>query len=333
MTNLHRALPSVAVVSLLLAVPGSGLVHGQLPEVDQFSDWSVPVNLGPVINSPFDENHPAISKNDLSLYITSNRPGGVNGGNPGQFAEVWVSQRASLDDSWPPPANLGPVINSVGSNTASPNFSTDGHYMFFHSSRPGGCGGADLYVSHRMNKRDDFGWQTPLNLGCMINGPYADNAPTYFEDDETGIITMYLTSNRANPGAPGNDGYDIYASTLRDDGTFGPAVLVSELSSSLGDTRSAIRRDGLELFLSSNRAGGISPATGPGGANDLWMSTRATTLDRWSAPVNLGRPVNSEYEDGAPALSWDGTTMYFYSRRPGGFGGRDLYVTTRTKLR
>src|ERR1700737_3557195 len=42
-----------------------------------FGPWSTPVNLGPVVNTPFDDNHPAISKNGLSLYITSNRPGGA----------------------------------------------------------------------------------------------------------------------------------------------------------------------------------------------------------------------------------------------------------------
>ena len=40
----------------------------------------------------------------------------------------------------------------------------------------------------------------------------------------------------------------------------------------------------------------------------------------------------ARYVTGAPALSWDGTTLYFYSTRPGGFGGRDLYVATRRKL-
>src|SRR5215470_8808646 len=44
-----------------------------------FGPWSTPVSLGPVVNTLFDDNHPAISKNGLSLYISSNRPGGVNG--------------------------------------------------------------------------------------------------------------------------------------------------------------------------------------------------------------------------------------------------------------
>ena len=69
------------------------------------------------------------------------------------------------------------------------------------------------------------------------------------------------------------------------------------------------------------------------GVRDIWVSTRDSTLDPWSTPVNLGPTVNyPSYTTGRPALSWDGTTLYFYSDRPGGFGGLDLYVTTRRKL-
>jgi WD40-like Beta Propeller Repeat len=288
-----------------------------------FGSWSTPVNLGPVVNTRFDESHPAISKNGLSLYISSNRPGGVNGANSIGCSEIWVSQRASRDADWGPSENLGPVINIIGYNTGAPNFSTDGHLMFFASDRVGGCGRDDLWVSRRKNKRDDFGWQEPVNLGCTINSPDFDDGPTYFEDEETGIITMYFNSTRP----PGDLTHaHIYASTLDDDGSFGPAVLVPELSSPYNEGRTAIRRDGLEMFLSSTRPGGV-------GGNDIWGSTRETTSDPWSTPVNLGRPVNSEFADGGTALSWDGTTMYIFSNRPGGFGARDLYVTTRRKLR
>jgi hypothetical protein len=292
-----------------------------------FGPWSTPINLGSVVNSGSDDTHPAISKNGLSLYISSARPGGVNDGNG--ILEIWVSKRASLDAPWETPINLGPVINSKGpsgsvANTASPNFSPDGHQMFFHSPRPGGCGAADLYVSRRTNKHDDFGWQEPINLGCEINSQYFDNGPTYFEDEETGIISMYFNSTRL-PAGDINHAH-IYVSTLDNDGSFGPAVLVPELSSTSNEGRTAIRRDGLEMFLSSRRPGGV-------GDNDIWVSTRETTADPWSTPVNLGAPVNSPYDDGGAALSWDGTTMYIFSTRPGGFGGRDLYVTTRRKLR
>src|SRR5262245_36316262 len=41
-----------------------------------FGPWSAPINLGPVVNPAFNDQHPAISPDGLSLYITSNRPGG-----------------------------------------------------------------------------------------------------------------------------------------------------------------------------------------------------------------------------------------------------------------
>ena len=294
-------------------------------EQPQYGPWAAPVNLGPVVNSSYNDNHPAISKNDLSLYITSGRPGGVNGANLLQFEEIWVSQRATPDADWGPPANLGPAINSVGANTGSPTFTPDGHTMYFHSNRPGPCGLADLYVARRHDKGDDFGWEPGANLGCVVNGPFNDNGPTYFEDETQGITTLYFTSTR--PGGPGD--YDIYASTrVGEDGDFGPAVLVPELSGPGRDTRTAIRRDGLEIFLSSD----VSGRLGGVGSQDIWVSTRPTTSDLWSAPVNLGPTVNSTAFDGAPALSFDGTTLYFFSERPGGFGKRDLYVTTRARL-
>jgi len=301
------------------------LAADEMNEQPRYGPWSTAVNLGAVVNSPFNDNHPQISKDGLSLYITSGRPGGVNGANVPQFEEIWVSQRASRDADWGPPVNLGPAINSVGSNTGSPTFTPDGHRMFLHSNRLGGCGLADLYVARRHDKRDDFGWEPAANLGCVVNGPYNDNGPTYFEDEATGITTLYFTSTR--PGGPGD--YDIYASTaVGDEGEFGPAVLVPELSGPGRDTRTALRRDGLEIFLSSDvsgRMGGI-------GSQDIWVSTRATTDDPWSVPANLGSTVNSTAFDGAPALSFDGTTLYFFSERAGGFGKRDLYVSTRTRL-
>src|SRR2546422_6169566 len=60
-------------------------------EQPQYGSWSAPVNLGPVINTAANEQHPAISKDGLSLYISSDRPGGFGG------TDIWVSQRACTD--------------------------------------------------------------------------------------------------------------------------------------------------------------------------------------------------------------------------------------------
>jgi len=308
----------------VLGPSGSKLLTADAGAEDQpaYGPWGTPVNLGPVVNSSYNDNHPAISKDGLSLYITSSPlpspPGSRPGGRGG--ADIWVSQRASIDAPWGEPVDLGPNINSAG-NDGAPSLSTDGHRLYFHSTGRGGCGAADLFVSRRQDKRDDFGWEPAENLGCVVNSPFADNGPTIFEDDATGITTLYFNSPR-----PGGLDTDIYASTLQADGTFGPGVLVPELNSPFADDRVAIRRDGLEIFVSTNRPGGV-------GSQDIWVATRATTLDPWSPPVPLGPVVNSPYFDGGPALSFDGTELYFLSERPGGFGGRDLYVSTRARLR
>ena len=162
-----------------------------------------------------------------------------------------------------------------------------------------------------------------MKLRGDINLPgLDDNAPTFFHDHETGITSIYFNSILRTDG-PG--GFDIYVSTQLENGTFGRAKIVPELSSPRRDTRTAIRNDGLEMFITSDRSGSF-------GLIDLWVATRETTLDVWSTPINLGPTINTQYDDGGPALSCDGTTLYFYSNRPGGSGGRDLYVTTRHKI-
>ncbi len=295
-------------------------------DVPQFGPWSAPVNLGCIVNSTKSDLDAFISKDGLTLYFASGRPGGF-----GDF-DIYVSQRASVDEPWGPPQNLGPSVNTPFTEFA-PTLSPDGHRLFFARSRSNFRDpDFDLYVSRRHNKRDDFGWQPAENLGSGVNTPARENGPAYFEDDVTGTITLYFDSNRLS-------NFDIYASTL-DEGaegeTFGPAVLVQELSTPFNDLRPAIRRDGREMFFISDRPGSIiGPSSLP--SNDIWVSTRASTLDPWGTPENLGPVVNSNVVEGRPALSFDATALYFTSTRPGGCGPgpgdlQDLWVSTRTKL-
>jgi hypothetical protein len=109
------------------------------------------------------------------------------------------------------------------------------------------------------------------------------------------------------------------------DGSFGPAMLVTELSSPLGENRPSIRRDGLEIFFQSNRVGSLAQG-------DLWVATRESKLDAWSTPVNLGNTINTVSIEQNAYLSSDSKTLFFSSDRPGGSGGLDLYVSTRTEL-
>jgi len=287
-----------------------------LPAADdppRFSDWSAPVNLGPTVNSSSTEAGVFITKDGLSLYFSSRRPGGYGD------LDLWVSRRATVDEDWGVPENLGPDINTSASDT-TPMISLDGHRLYYASTRPGGFGGLDIWVSRRHNKRDDRGWQPPVNLGGAVNTLSTERGPTEFEDDATGDIVLYFSS--ARPGGLGSE--DIYASTMQADENYAPAVNIETLNSAFSDSVPAVRRDGLEIFLSSYRTGQL-------GGGDIWVATRPSTSDPWSEPTNLGAMVNSTALDFRPAISFDGTALYFHSARLGGFGDYDLYVATRTR--
>ena len=304
MGNVRRA---GAALLLALAV-GAGPASAQ-----EFSSWSAPENLGSVVNSSATDGCPFISKSELTLLFASNRSGGYGG------MDIWVTQRDSQSDPWEAPRNAGPAVNGPG-NELCPTLATNGHQLFFVSDRPGGCGGQDLYVAWRRDKRNDFAWEAPENLGCVVNSASNDFTPSLFEDDATREAIMYFSSNRA--GGPG--GSDIYWSILDPSGTFGPAVLDWALSTATDDQRPNVRKDGLEIFFDSNRAGSLS------GSADLWTATRANTTDPWSPPLNI-TPLNSGAIEGRPSLSFDGQSLYFMSSRTGGFGGIDIYRAARTK--
>lgn len=151
-----------------------------------------------------------------------------------------------------------------------------------------------------------------------MNSPSFDQFPFFFANDDAGIKQLFFT--RTTPIT----GNDIFVSDLLPDGTFGPPVLVSELNSPLSDAGASVRFDGLEVFFFSRRTGGV-------GNSDLWTATRDSASHPWSTPVNLGALVNSVDLDFDPHIDSSRGALYFTSTRVGGFGGQDLYVTTRTK--
>jgi len=66
------------------------------------------------------------------------------------------------------------------------------------------------------------------------------------------------------------------------------------------------------------------------GLADLWVSTRQSVNDPWSAPRDLGTPVNSEFAELSATLSQDGRTLFFTAAAGrGGLGLQDLWMSTR----
>ena len=80
--------------------------------------------------------------------------------------------------------------------------------------------------------------------------------------------------------------------------------------------------DGLEIYLESFRDGGY-------GNVDLWVLTRDSIDQQWNTPENLGPEINTSMIEMAPCLSSDGLTLCFNSPRSEGYGGHDIYMTSR----
>jgi hypothetical protein len=299
------------------------LVAGAAAAAMQFDDWSQAASLESVpgtdsaMNTAFQDGCPAPSKDGLTLYMASNRPGGLGG------LDIWAAHRESADDPFGAPVNLGPPVNTAADEFC-PTPLTNGHTLLFVSTKAGGCGGSDIYVTSEHPKK---GWQVPEHFGCTVNSA-GDEASPFFMAEEGGG-SLYFSSTRAGgfaPDAPGavTGDADIYVSPVSDDGAAGVPVLANGVNTSANDFRPNVRRDGLEIFFDSNRASGL-------GGLDVWSATREATTDPCSLPVNLGPNVNSGGNETRPYLSWGATTLYFGTTRTGVEGVGDIFFTTRLK--
>jgi hypothetical protein len=300
---------------LVLVSVAVALTFASIVSAKHFGAWGAPVNAELIpgtsseLNTPFNDGCPIQSPDGLSLFIASNRPGGLGG------QDIWVARRASEDDPWGAPENLGASVNSTADDFCPTP--VRGHGLFFVSARSGGCGGADIYFTRVQHDE----WELPQNLGCDINSAGGEASPSYFED-ESGNAFLYFSSNRTGGFEPGGVDSDIYFSL-----NFGPAQLAPGLNTASDDSRPNVRKDGREVVFDSTRPGtlGLLP--------DIWTASRESSLDDWSPPEHLDAPINSMAAETRATLSWDGLTMVFGSTRPGSEGSTDVYVTTREKLK
>jgi len=146
-------------------------------ELQENGIWSRPVNLGPGINTEYDEEGPVIHPGQSMLFFSSNRPESIGGWD--------IFKTVYEDGKWVNPQNMGYPINT----TANDNYFTliaDGSRGYFSSDRKGGSGGSDIY---EMDMPENFG-TIPLT---MIKGRILD------AETEKPLKTMiYMVDNETN---------------------------------------------------------------------------------------------------------------------------------------
>lgn len=299
------------VLALASVVFLTGFAEAQGP---RYTDWSAlePVT---VVNTTGPELAPGISHDGLRLYFM-------------RAGDIYVSHRADQRSDWEAPVALPSTINKPAPIIDSAPFeSTNGHWLFFISTRSGGVGDFDIWVSYRRFVHSDDAWQEPVNLSA-VNSVGFEGGPTLFEDDATGVTQLYFA---AAPYAGGTQGVaDLYVSNLGPNGFETPVAIV-ELNSAAHDGRSWVRRDGHEIFFESYREGLPAPFT----FGSVYSSTRPSTDQSWSDPtIAVGRTTAGNPGDRwitTPSLSRDGLTLYVAANQPGSDFG-DIFVAHRERV-
>lgn len=162
----------------------------------------------------------------------------------------------------------------------------------------------------------------PENLGANVNGPYDEYLPALTADGATLVFTR-RGPRRASTTASTAEEEDFYISQLHD-GQWSAAQRMAEpVNSNDNEGAQCISRDGrIMIFTACGRPDGA-------GRCDLYLCTRHG--DHWSAPRNMGAPINSAAWESQPSLSYDGNTLYFVSNRQGGQGGMDIWMSQRVE--
>jgi Tol biopolymer transport system component len=220
-------------------------------------DWGQPVNLGTVVNIGAEDRGTSISADGLELYFHSGRSGGQGGD------DILVTTRASIEDDWGAPVNLGPAVNSSGIEH-NPYISADSLTLVFASTRSGGSGDEDIWITTRDTVNHP--WAQAVNLGPLINSSSKGCGPSLSPDGSK----LFFQSTR--PGGSGLE--DIWVSTRASiSGEWGqPVNLGPTVNSSAHDYHPEISRDGSTLYFSSMRSGGK-------GGQDLWQVSISPVVD------------------------------------------------------
>lgn len=276
-------------------------------------------NLGPGINSSVGEYAPVISSNGKKLVFA--RDCGVCEGGE----DVFVS---TLNDSgiWGEAAKFGPPL-STRSNEIPLSLSADGNTLAVFGNYEGSLGRGDIF---HIDKTPD-GWGNLQHYPAPLNSEYFDsnaaytsdgNAILFVSDRPTGVGEFHQKGSFYHGDFDGNT--DIYVYIPNPAGAGSVINLGGVINTPYAEYSPFLHSDGKTLYFSSNGHPGL-------GGLDVFKSTRLRTDSwvEWSEPVNLGKEINTPYNDWGYQFDAQGERAYFaVGNRSGGFGGSDIFAVS-----
>ena len=166
------------------------------------------------------------------------------------------------------------------------------------------------YAAEKIKEPLDF---DPKPLSDVVNQFPLQYFPVLTADDQSIIYTRRTGSSAMHDE-------DIYISKKNDEGNWSdPRSISNKINTQFNEGTCTISADGRTIIFTSCQGRKTF------GSCDLFVSYK--TGDQWSIPENLGDNINSRAWESQPSLSADGRTLYFISNRPGGQGGRDIWVS------
>ncbi len=213
------------------------------------------------------------------------------------------------------PINMGENVNDT-TDEYLPAITADESMLVYTVRRPRdretACAKCSTEEDFYSSEKDSLGNWTPRVAMKDVNSPYNEGAQCVSPDGKYLIFTI---CNRED----GLGSCDLYWSKKIGPRWTRPRNLGRPVNSEAWESQPTFASDGKTIYFASNRYGSV-------GSSDIWKTTLINEGE-FSAPVNLGKKINTQGDEVSPFIHPDNKTLYFASTGHLGFGGKDLFIS------